>query len=129
MTHCWIPKTLDEVCQRAAGRRRYHARRQRARDERQLKIMGMLVLLNWPRYGIGRTLAKAFLVDPATISRDLNYIREWRARLLEESDMTESLADVLITRLVVAGIHPRLGYICTTTYTQGISSLSVRRGR
>jgi len=32
----WIPQTFDAACKRAAGRRRYHAQRRRARDKRQL---------------------------------------------------------------------------------------------
>jgi hypothetical protein len=71
----WIPKTCDEAYKRAAGRRRYHAKRRRTRDKRQLIIMGILVRLNWPSYGIGRELAEVLSVDPATISRDLKYIR------------------------------------------------------
>jgi hypothetical protein len=123
----WIPRTFEEAYKRAAGRRRYHAKRRRMRDKRQLIIMGILVELNWPSYGIGRKLAKAFSVDPATISRDLKYIRKWRASLLKQRDMSPKFADAIVQRLVAAGIHPRLGYSLTYTNVWGRSSLKVRR--
>jgi hypothetical protein len=122
----WIPKTFEQACKRAAGRRRYNAQRQRARDQRQLGIMGILVELNWPRYGIGRKLAKVLSVDPATISRDLKYIRRWRTTFIEEGKVSEEFANAIIRRLVVAGIHPRLGYMWSYQYNQGVSSLAVR---
>ena len=43
----WIPQTFDAACKRAAGRRRYHAQRRRARDKRQLTVMAVLVEVNW----------------------------------------------------------------------------------
>jgi hypothetical protein len=124
----WIPNTFDAACKRAAGRRGYHAQRRRARDRRQLNIMGILLKLNWPSYGIGRKLAKALSVDPATISRDLKYIRKWRASLLRRDNMSSEFADAIIQRLVGAGIHPRCGYSWTYKYVSGFSSLRVRRG-
>ena len=128
MSRKWIPKTLKQACNRAAGRRRYHAQRRRARDERQLVIMDILVQLNWQHYGIGRRLAEALSVDPATISRDINYILKWRASFVEGYKVGEKFADVVIRRLVAAGIHPRGGYSLTYKYNQGVSSLTVRRG-
>lgn len=128
MARIWIPKTFDEACKRAAGRRRYQAKRRRARDERQLVIMGVLLKLNWPGYGMGRVLAELLKVDPATVSRDLKYIREWRASLLEKSEMSPRFADAIIGRLVTAGIHPRSGYSWTYQYCQGGASLTVRHG-
>jgi hypothetical protein len=116
------------ACKRAAGRRRYHAQRRRARDDRQLLIMAILVRLNWPGYGIGRTLAEVLSIDPATISRDLKYIRKWRASLIKGSKVSEEFADAVIRRLIVAGIHPRGGYSWTYKYIDGCSSLTVRRG-
>lgn len=127
MSQVWIPKNFDEVCKRAAGRRRYHAQRRRARDERQLINMGILAKLNWPRYGIGRTLAEILSVDPATVSRDLRYLRKWRASFMEESKVSEKFADAIIQRLVAAGIHPRLGYSWTYKYVHGFSTLTVKR--
>jgi hypothetical protein len=90
--------------------------------------MGILVELNWSYYGIGRTLAEGLSVNSATISRDLKYIRTFRASLMEASKLSERFADAIIQRLVAAGIHPRLGYSWTYEYVNGISSLRVRRG-
>jgi hypothetical protein len=128
MPKAWIPKTFEQACKRAAGRRRYHAQRRRLRDERQLLIMGILVRLNWPDYGIGRTLAEVLSVDPATISRDLKYIRKWRASLMEGTNVSEKFADAVIQRLVAAGIHPRGGFSWTYKYVEGCSSLTVGGG-
>jgi hypothetical protein len=91
MARKWVPVTFEEACKRAAGRRRYHAQRRRARDKRQLLIMGILVDLNWPGYGIGRVLAKSLSVDPGTISRDLKYIRKWRASVIKKPHMNEKI--------------------------------------
>jgi len=124
----WIPKTFDAVCRRAAGRRRYHAQRRRARDKRQLIVLGVLVHLKWQSYGFGRALANSLSVDPATISRDIQYLRKWRSSLLKENLMTEDFADQIIRRMVIAGIHPRDGYSCISVYEAGVSSLTVRRG-
>lgn len=124
----WIPNTFDAACKRAAGRRRYHALRRRARDKRQLVVLTVLVDLNWQSYGIGLVLADSLSVDPATISRDIQYLRKWRRSLVETSGMTETFADTIIRRLAVAGIHPRHGYSWTNVHTAAGSSLTVRRG-
>ena len=128
MSREWIPKTFEQACKRAAGRRRYLAKRQRVRDNRQLQIMDIMVQLNWPRYGIGRALAQALSVDPATISRDLKYIRKWRASLIHGNEVSEHFADAIIERLAAAGIHPRRGYSWSYSYLDGVSTLKVRRG-
>jgi hypothetical protein len=127
MPRKWIPKTFEEACKRAAGRRRYHAQRRCARDKRQLLIMDILVQLNWQHYGAGRILAEALSVDPATISRDIKYILEWRASLTEGQRAGEKLANAVIERLVATGIHPRRVYSWSYNYNQGLSSLTVRR--
>lgn len=128
MSRVWIPKTFEQAYKRAAGRRRYHARRRRARDERQLVIMGILVQLHWRSYGFGRILAEALSVDPATISRDIKYIRKFRVSLVKGQNVSEEFADAVIQHLVAAEIHPRLGYSWTYEYLHGISSLTVSRG-
>ncbi len=77
-------------------------------------------------------LAKALSVDPATISRDINYILKWRASFIKGSNVSEQFLDAVIQRAVAAGIHPRMGYSWTYDYLQGVSSLTVRcahRGR
>ena len=73
-------------------------------------------------------MAKALSVDPATISRDLKYILKWRASFLRGHKVSEEFGDAVIQRLVVAGIHPRLGYSWTYKYAKGASSIKVRRG-
>lgn len=122
----WIPKTFDAVCRRAAGRRRYHAQRRRERDKRQLIVLGVLVLLKWQSYGVGRLLANSLSVDPATISRDIQYLRKWRRYFLNGE--TEDFVNAVIWRMVLAGIHPRHGYFFTHVYEDGVSSLIVQRG-
>lgn len=124
----WIPKTFEAACKRATGRRRYHAQRRRARDKRQLIVLGVLLQLKWRSYGVGRTLANSLSVDPATISRDIQYLRKWRRSLLRGEQMTEDFADAIIGRMVAAGIHPRDGYSWTSVYAAGVSWLTVRRG-
>ena len=122
----WIPKTFRGVCKRAAGRRRYHAQRRRARDKRQLVVLGVLVQLKWQSYGVGRILADSLSVDAATISRDIKYLRKWRTSLINSPHLTENFVDAIILRMLAAGIHPRQGY--SWTHKGGIASLTVRRG-
>lgn len=128
MSRAWIPKTFDQVCKRAAGRRRYHAQRRRERDNRQLAIMGVLVQTKWQHYGMGRALAEALSVDPATISRDIRDILRWRKALIKGVELSDEFADAVIQRLIAKRIHPRHGYTWTYLYKNGASSLTVRRG-
>jgi hypothetical protein len=128
MPRRWIPKTFEEACKRASGRRRYHAQRRRVRDDRQLVIMDILRQLNWQHYGTGRILAEALSVDPATISRDIKDILKWRGSFLTGRGVVgEKLVDAVIQRLVAAGIHPRRVYSWTYNCNQGIQSLTIRR--
>jgi len=128
MTRKWIPKTFEEACKRASGRRRYHAQRRRARDKRQLLVMDILLQLKWQHYGVGRILAEALSVDPATISRDIKDILKWRASFLTgRGVLGEKFVDAVIQRLVATGIHPRRVYSWTYNYNQGIQSLTIRR--
>lgn len=128
MPRKWIPKTFEEACKRAAGRRRYHAQRRRARDKRQLLVMDILLQLKWQHYGVGRILAEALSVDAATISRDIKYILKWRGSFLTRRAVGEKLVDAVIQRLVATGIHPRRVYSWTYNCNQGIPSLTIRRG-
>jgi hypothetical protein len=49
MTAAWsAPTSLDEICQRAAGRRRYNARRKRAKQDRRLSIILRRASMPWP---------------------------------------------------------------------------------
>ena len=124
----WIPTTFDAACKRAAGRRRYHAQRRRARDKRQLIVLAVLLDLNWQSYGAGRILARSLAVDTATISRDIQYLRKWRTSLIKRYTLTERLADAILRCLVAGGVHPRHGCSFTLLYNEGVSSLIVRRG-
>ena len=124
----WIPTTFDAACKRAAGRRRYHAQRRRARDKRQLIVLAVLLDLNWQSYGAGRILARSLAVDTATISRDIQYLCKWRASLSKSYQLTERLADAILQCLVAGGVHPHHGCSFTLLYNAGVSPLTVRRG-
>ena len=124
----WIPTTFDAACKRAAGRRRYHAQRRRVRDKRQLIVLAVLLDLNWQSYGAGRILARSLAVDTATISRDIQYLRNWRRSLIKSYQLTEKIADAILRCLVTGGVHPRHGCSFTFLYNEGVSSLIVRRG-
>ena len=86
----WIPKTFEEACRRAAGRRRYHAQKRRARDKRQLIILGVLVDLEWQSYGVGRVFADSLSVDPATIR--LGSTKLGSRRLVPQSEIEKLIA-------------------------------------
>jgi hypothetical protein len=67
---------FDEVCRRAAGRRRYNRER---RLERARRISAILVVQDRHGEVKGRTLAAALGVHEATISRDLKFIKRIKA--------------------------------------------------
>jgi hypothetical protein len=77
MTTAWNATTsLNEVCRRAAGRRRYNAKRKRAKQDRRTDIILRLVNFGWSRpWGIQAALSQALGVSEATISRDFEAIR------------------------------------------------------
>lgn len=90
MSKGWIPTNFEGVCKRAAGRRRYHAERQRTQSKRQWEVLKELEQANWESYGLGRTLSKKLGVSEATISRD---VRHWRLmRKTLGSDANEIIA-------------------------------------
>lgn len=68
----WKPKTFDEACRRAAGRRAYNRKR---RLERARRISKIFHLLDRREYS-GRELAELLGVHEATISRDLKFIHK-----------------------------------------------------
>lgn len=142
----WIPKDFNEACKRAAGRRRYHAKRRRFRDERQLAVAKVLLVLNWESFGYGRPLAELLSVDPATISRDIRDLRKWRRSFIEKHEdpancgpgvrimfgtpgrkTAEQFADAVIARLIAANIHPRLRHFWSIKINDGFASLTVGR--
>ena len=72
----WQPRTFDEACKRAAGRRAYNRKRRLAREHRIVTILRLLDV----RPGMsGRELASALRVHEATVSRDLKFIRKVKA--------------------------------------------------
>lgn len=86
----WIPRTFDEACRRAAGRRRYLAQRREIQSKRQHDVLRALQAQEWLKegwqsYGVGRTLAKQLNVSEATISRDLRHFMTLRLNLGEHA--------------------------------------------
>src|SRR5258708_33459296 len=81
MSKAWIPTNFTDVCKRAAGRRRYHAERQKIQWERRRRVLSELEQANWETYRMGRTLARKFEVSEATISRDVRHLRALRIKL------------------------------------------------
>ncbi len=67
----WNPRTFDEACKRAAGRRAYNRARRLKRAQR---ISRILSLLDGGSIKSGRDLAAQLGVHEATISRDLKFI-------------------------------------------------------
>ena len=92
-------------------------------------------------------LAKTLSVDQATISRDIQYLRNWREQLIETKRTTfrsrgiakifggddrrslEMFADLVFRRLVEAHIHPRLGFSYIIRIRQGLAWMDVTDGR
>jgi len=91
MNKSWIPKNFDEVCRRAAGRRRYHATRQKKQFERQMKVLGELERADWENYGMGRMLARKLGVSEPTICRDIRHLRDLRRKLGPDAKKTITL--------------------------------------
>jgi hypothetical protein len=79
MSIAWSePTTFEIVCRRNAGRRRYNAGRKFLRNLRRAEIFCRLAgtgLLRNKRRGMQAILAREFGVSPATISRDLQVLR------------------------------------------------------
>ena len=69
----WNPKTFDEACKRAAGRRAYNRARRLQRADR---ILDILSLLDGKPSRSGRDLARRLGVHESTISRDLKFINQ-----------------------------------------------------
>jgi predicted DNA-binding transcriptional regulator YafY len=71
----WQPKNFNEACLRAAGRRAYNARRRLLRTHRISRILALQDLSDRS----GRELAALLNVHEATISRDLQFIKQLKA--------------------------------------------------
>ncbi len=67
----WVPRSFNEACLRAAGRRAYNARR---RLSRAARITRILALQDRRALMTGRDLAALLRVHEATVSRDLKFI-------------------------------------------------------
>lgn len=80
MGKAWIPRTFEEACKRAGGRRRYLATVRDTQHKRRLEILRFIESRQC-RYGNGVLLAQALKVSAATISRDIKYWRSFRAKL------------------------------------------------
>lgn len=126
--------TFDQICRRAGGRRRYHAQRQKVQRERQMVLLALLVQLNWQNlYGMGYKLARALSVDGAQISRDINYLLQWRKSLINDlrisvgQSTSEAFAGVIAQKLLKANVHPKQGFSYTLDIKGGKRSpLTVR---
>ncbi len=77
----WSAKTdFDVVCKRAAGRRRYNAKRRAEARERYLQVVEAIMPTNGRKRGSQAQLARALGVHRSTICRD---VAKWRRLLLE----------------------------------------------
>jgi len=72
------PTTWDAVCRRAAGRRAYNARRTEAALLRRVEVVGLYRRLG-RRHGVQAEVARRLGVSQATVSRDLQALRELMA--------------------------------------------------
>lgn len=77
----WSTSTdFDSVCRRAAGRRRYNAKRRAKAGERYKQVIDAMSSLDGRKRGAQAQLARALGVHPSTICRD---VARWRQFLLK----------------------------------------------
>jgi hypothetical protein len=77
----WNAKTdFDAVCKRAAGRRRYNAKRRAEARERYLQVVEAIMPTGGRKRGTQAQLARVLGVHRSTICRD---VAKWRRFLLE----------------------------------------------
>ena len=74
------PTDFATVCRRAAGRRRYHARRQAAARARCRIVFAVALTPEWLKRGGQARLARELGVHRSTISRD---VAKWKRLLVE----------------------------------------------
>lgn len=130
----WIPKTAEEAYRRAAGRRRYHAQRQKVQRQRQGVVLAALIERQWRTHGLGREMARKLEVDPATISRDIKTLTNRRALLIERQYPPDIVVSVLRMmtqenpRPIVSSVtitSERLSQAASPDNVQPLASLSV----
>jgi hypothetical protein len=81
MSKSWsAPTGFDEVCRRAAGRRRYHSVRRFLADLRRDKVTELIAQYGYIDWGIRASIARMLGVHRSTISRDIAAILYTRAR-------------------------------------------------
>lgn len=77
----WTEQTdFDAVCRRAAGRRRYNAKRREEARERYKLVVAAIMPPDGRRRGSQAQLARALGVHRSTICRD---VAKWRRFMLE----------------------------------------------
>lgn len=81
MGNNWSATTdFETVCRRAAGRRRYHAKRQAEARERFKIVLAATFSPEGQKQGTQAELARALGVHRSTICRD---VKRWKRTLLE----------------------------------------------
>lgn len=87
----WSAKTdFDVVCKRAAGRRRYNAKRRAEARERYLQVVEAIMPTGGRERGTQAQLARALGVHRSTICRD---VAKWRRFLLDVMRRYRSLIE------------------------------------
>lgn len=87
----WSEKTdFDAVCKRAAGRRRYNAKRRAEARERYLQVVEAIMPTGGHMRGTQAQLARVLGVHRSTICRD---VAKWRRFLLEVMRRYRSLIE------------------------------------
>ncbi|MDQ3816075.1 MAG: hypothetical protein M3362_00095 [Acidobacteriota bacterium] len=87
----WGAKTdFDVVCKRAAGRRRYNAKRREEARERYLQVVEAIMPTGGRKRGTQAQLARVLGVHRSTICRD---VAKWRRLLLEVMRRYRSLIE------------------------------------
>lgn len=82
------PTDLDSVCKRAAGRRRYNAKRQAEARDRFKLVLEAILPPEGRKRGTQAQLARALGVHRSTVSRD---VKKWKRTLLEVARRLQTL--------------------------------------
>ncbi len=79
MSKGWTPRSFDEACRRAGGRRRYNSERRTAAFARRREVMRLMETPIGQGYGRGKRLAAMLGVSVQTMSRDIKECERLRA--------------------------------------------------